>query len=118
MIGGGGEKKTLLLVARYADACNLFASPAADGPAHVAAKLDVLRDHCAREGSDVDAIRTTILWTGPLAPGADSAARFAEHMAAYAAVGVSEVHVMPMQGDPVAYVRNLGEHVIPRIRDL
>ena len=118
MIGGGGEKKTLLLVARYADACNLFASPAADGPARVAAKLDVLRNHCAREGSDAEAIRTTILWTGRLAPGADSAARFAEDMAAFAAVGVSEVHVMPLGGDPLAFVRNLGEHVIPRIADL
>src|SRR3954452_12341853 len=35
MVGGGGERKTLRLVARYADACNLFASPDADGPAHV-----------------------------------------------------------------------------------
>ena len=39
-------------------------------------------------------------------------------MAAYAAVGVAEVHVMPLEGDPLAFVRNLGEHVIPRIGDL
>jgi F420-dependent oxidoreductase-like protein len=118
MIGGSGEKKTLRLVARYGDACNLFASADADGPAQVEAKLDVLREHCLREGTDFDGIRKTILFTGSIAPGADPAARFAEHMAAYAAVGVSDVHVMPMSGDPVDYVRNLGEHVIPRVADI
>jgi F420-dependent oxidoreductase-like protein len=118
MIGGGGEKKTLRLVARYADACNLFASADADGPAEVDAKFDVLGWHCRQEGTDFDDIRKTILYTAPLPPGADAAARFAEQMAGYAAVGVSEVHVMPMDGDPVGYVRNLGEHVIPRVADL
>jgi F420-dependent oxidoreductase-like protein len=118
MIGGGGEKKTLRLVARYADACNLFASADADGPAQVDAKLDVLRRHCEEGGTDFDDIRKTILFTGPLPPGADAADRFAERMAAYAAVGVAEVHLMPRGGDPVDYVRNLGEHAIPRVADL
>src|SRR6266536_6531100 len=48
LVGGGGEKRTLLLVARYADACNLFAS----SPHDVAHKLDVLRRHCDDEGRD------------------------------------------------------------------
>ena len=53
MIGGGGEKKTLRLVAKYADACNLFDTP------DIAHKLDVLREHCAREGRDYDEILKT-----------------------------------------------------------
>ncbi len=53
MIGGGGEKKTLRLVARYADACNLFDTP------DIARKLDVLREHCAAEGRDYDEILKT-----------------------------------------------------------
>lgn len=53
MIGGTGEKKTLRLVARYADACNLFVGP------DLARKLDVLREHCAREGRDFDRIYKT-----------------------------------------------------------
>ena len=118
MIGGGGERKTLRLVARYADACNLFAGPAPTGPAQVAAKLDVLRGHCLQEGTDFDRIRKTILYAASLPSGADGADRFAEQMAAYAAVGVSEVHLMPRDGDPVGYVRNLGEHVIPRLVDV
>ena len=54
LIGGQGERKTLLLVARYADACNLFDTPEA---AH---KLDVLRGHCAAEGRDYAAIEKTV----------------------------------------------------------
>src|SRR5689334_7801962 len=46
MIGGSGEQKTLRLVARYADACNLFGAP----PQEIARKLDVLRAHCENEG--------------------------------------------------------------------
>ncbi len=53
MIGGGGEKKTLRLVAKYADACNLFAGP------DVGHKLDVLKEHCEREGRDYDEILKT-----------------------------------------------------------
>jgi F420-dependent oxidoreductase-like protein len=53
MIGGGGEKKTLRLVAKYAQACNLFAGP------DLGRKLDVLREHCEREGRDYDEIEKT-----------------------------------------------------------
>src|SRR5574342_52814 len=60
MIGGTGEKKTLRLVARYGDACNLFAGPQS-APAQVKAKLDVLARHCQREGTDFSRIRKTIL---------------------------------------------------------
>jgi F420-dependent oxidoreductase-like protein len=118
MIGGGGETKTLRLVAQYADACNLFASPDPAGPAQFAAKLDVLRGHCARAGTDVDRIRKTVLYAAELEPGAEAAARFAEHMAAYAAVGVTEGHVKPMRGVPVGFVHDLGEHVVPRLAAL
>jgi F420-dependent oxidoreductase-like protein len=53
MIGGGGERKTLRLVAKYADACNLFTS------AEIGHKLDVLKEHCDREGRDYDEILKT-----------------------------------------------------------
>ncbi len=55
MIGGGGEKKTLRLVAQYADACNLGAGP------HTAHKLDVLRGHCDAVGRDYDDIEKTAM---------------------------------------------------------
>jgi F420-dependent oxidoreductase-like protein len=53
MIGGGGERKTLRLVARYAQACNLFPGP------ELTRKLDVLRAHCGAEGRDYDEITKT-----------------------------------------------------------
>lgn len=55
LIGGSGEKKTLRLVARYADSCNIFATDATVA-AH---KLDVLRQHCADVGRDYDEIEKT-----------------------------------------------------------
>jgi alkanesulfonate monooxygenase len=55
MIGGGGEKKTLRLVAQYADACNIFGGPDA------ARKLDVLRSHCEAVGRDYDEIEKTAM---------------------------------------------------------
>jgi F420-dependent oxidoreductase-like protein len=54
MVGGGGEQKTLKLVARYADACNIGGN--AETIRH---KLDVLREHCRAEGRDYDAIEKT-----------------------------------------------------------
>ena len=65
MIGGGGEQKTLRLVARYADACNLFATPGEEGLATLSHKLDVLRVHCEAEGRPFDAIEKTVIGPAP-----------------------------------------------------
>ena len=72
-------------------------------------------EHCRREDSDFDRIRKTILWVGPLVPDAAGGAAFAETMRGYAAIGIEEVHVMPFGPDPVGFVTDLGEHVIPRL---
>ena len=56
LIGGGGEKKTLKIVAKYADACNLFGSPET-----VKRKLNILKEHCENEGRDYDSILKTKL---------------------------------------------------------
>jgi F420-dependent oxidoreductase-like protein len=60
LIGGGGEQKTLRLVAQYADGCNLFARMGDDVVRH---KLDVLRGHCERLGRPYDEIEKTTLDT-------------------------------------------------------
>ena len=76
LIGGGGERKTLRLVARYADACNLFDAP------ELAHKLEVLREHCDNEGRDYAEIEKTVLTFLPENPSADQlvdvVGRFAE----------------------------------------
>ncbi|RDI49336.1 LLM class F420-dependent oxidoreductase [Nocardia mexicana] len=101
LVGGGGEQKTLLLVARYADACNLFAST----PEDVAHKLDVLRRHCAAEGRDFDAIRKTAVYLGPVV---DEPGTFAADAERYAALGISQLDVMPDR-DPVEYAERVAE---------
>ena len=68
LVGGGGERKTLRLVAQYADACNLFES----GIASVQHKLDVLQSHCADVGRPYPEIEKTTL--GVLSLSADGAA--------------------------------------------
>jgi len=56
MVGGGGEKKTLRLVAQYADACNVFGTPEA-----IARKYAILAHHCAAIGRDPDEIERSTL---------------------------------------------------------
>ena len=75
MIGGGGERKTLRLVAQYADACNLFAGPEA---AH---KLEVLRGHCEAVGRPYEEIEKTTMF--PIGPSStkDDVVRTANEMA-------------------------------------
>ena len=59
MVGGGGEQRTLKLVAQYADACNLF--DLGLGPEGIPHKLDVIRRHCDDVGRDYDEISKTCL---------------------------------------------------------
>ena len=59
MIGGSGERKTLRLVAQYADACNLFDLPGSGFRDDLDHKLEVLRQHCTDVGRDFDEIEIT-----------------------------------------------------------
>jgi F420-dependent oxidoreductase-like protein len=68
LIGGGGEQRTLRLVARYADGCNLFEFIGWDALEH---KLEVLRHHCDAEGRDYGSVEKTLL--GRIAPGTSAA---------------------------------------------
>ncbi|MGH8905489.1 MAG: LLM class F420-dependent oxidoreductase [Egibacteraceae bacterium] len=110
LIGGGGERKTLRLVARYADACNLIATD----PAEVGRKLDVLRRHCDAEGREYAAIEKTIL--GVHNPFDDQKA-FLAGMAAYAELGIDMVLLVP-GGDPVAFTRRIGRELIPALTEI
>jgi F420-dependent oxidoreductase-like protein len=107
LIGGGGEKKTLRLVARYADACNLFGS----SPEDVARKLDVLREHCDAEGRDYDSITKTVLAMQPALADVEAFVAGAE---AFAKLGVTEIEVMPDR-HPVEFATEIAERVAPRV---
>ncbi|MGH3758096.1 LLM class F420-dependent oxidoreductase [Actinophytocola sp.] len=110
LIGGGGEKKTLRLVARYADACNLFAT----SPEEIGRKLDILRGHCDAEGRDYDTIQKTLsVHTSP----ADVDA-FVTEMADYAKLGIDTTIVMPPGDAPARWIDDLGAPIATRLADL
>ena len=106
MLGGGGEKKTLLLVARYADACNLFGT----GVEEVAHKLAVLRAHCAAEGRDYEAIEKTVMYSRrPVSAHTDE---LLAELALFAELGVTEIQLTP-DGHPVEFVEKLAQRILP-----
>jgi F420-dependent oxidoreductase-like protein len=108
LIGGGGERRTLRLVARYADACNLFPS---QQPAH---KLEVLRAHCEREGRDYDTIEKTTNVSLSEAS-ADGVGRLLDELRTMHELGFTVGYVSMRAPDPVAAVELLGSRVIGEI---
>lgn len=113
MVGGGGERKTLRLVAQYADACNLFATT----PEEVSHKLDVLTRHCDDLGRDVSEIRVTMMHRGDELHAGDPAA-FAEAMRPYADLGVETVIVSSPGTSGPAWVRDRLAPAVPLLQDL
>jgi F420-dependent oxidoreductase-like protein len=111
MLGGNGERKTLRMVAQYADATNLFGSTGAE----IAHKLDVLRRHCDVVGRDYDTIQRTAM--GGLDPVADRDA-FLSRMEQFAAEGIELVTLQPVGPDPVAWTTEVLDTVAPVLRDL
>jgi F420-dependent oxidoreductase-like protein len=99
MIGGGGERKTLRLVARYADACNIMG-----GPEVIAPKLDVLRRHCDDVGRDPHDIEVTAMYRD-LAPGG-GVAEVVRGAEALARVGVSTLVTGPVGDNPAGWLES------------
>ena len=109
LVGGSGERKTLRLVAQYADACNLFS----EDPALVAHKLEVLDRHCEDVGRDPAAVTRTVLSGGdPFDDG------FLPLMEEYAKLGIEQVWVSASGPDPAGWVSRLTERVLPRLQQL
>lgn len=113
MIGGDGERKTLKLVARYADACNFNVHGDSDVAAH---KLDVLKRHCDDEGRDYDEIEKTCMVRYNLAGG--DPAPLVETLRALADVGIERVFG-PIRGiDWLPGLDLMRDQVLPVARDL
>ncbi|MGN6743635.1 MAG: LLM class F420-dependent oxidoreductase [Amnibacterium sp.] len=110
LIGGGGERKTLRLVAEHGDACNLFDL----GPDEVGRKLDVLRRHCDDVGRDFASIQLTLTTSGEDA----ETDAFITRMAAYAGLGIDQVWVRAAAPDPAGTTARLAERVLPRLEQL
>ena len=115
LIGGDGEKKTLRLVAEYADVWNSTAAT----PAVFKHKSDVLQRHCEKVGRDPASIRKTVGLGPQLEPFKDTD-EFIKTIESYAEAGVELINVGPLPGnpDPVGFVTRLGDEVIPRLASL
>lgn len=112
LIGGMGERKTLRLVAQYADACNLFAFA---GPEVLRHKLDVLRRHCDAVGRPYDEIERTALGTVNLAPGAMTPQQVIDLCRTMADVGIQHmIFNMPNVQD-IAPLEIFGREIIPAV---
>ena len=117
MIGGGGEKKTLRLVAQYADACNVFGTP--EG---IARKYAILAEHCAAVGRDPNEIEHSTLQNLSISaddrPGTMSPAHVVNRFGELSDAGAEHI-IIGMRGlpDPVA-LDLIGSDVIPQLRGL
>ena len=107
LIGGGGEKKTLRLVAQYAQACNLFAGPELEH------KLNVLRGHCEAVGRDYDEIEKTVMV--PLDPGekGEKVDELLTQLQGLAKLGVQEAHGWVPRVSEITPLELLGREVVP-----
>jgi F420-dependent oxidoreductase-like protein len=92
LIAGSGERKTLRLVARYGDMCNLFDLPGSGFADNLTRKLDVLRSHCEDVGRDDDTIEKTV---SSFVDPDEGCARVLEHLADLASLGIDHAIVSP-----------------------
>ena len=107
LIGGAGEKKTLRLVARYADACNIFDSP------ELGRKLDVLRGHCEAEGRDYDTIEKTAQVRFNLGANGENVNQVIEHLHEISELGIEVAHGTLIGAGSLKPIDLMAEHVIP-----
>jgi F420-dependent oxidoreductase-like protein len=110
LIGGGGERKTLRIVATYADACNVIGN--AETVAH---KVDVLRGHCEAVGRDPADIEVTALIMIAEDAGPDA---IMQEAVALAAAGTDAIVVRSTGPEPSRWLEETWAPVIPRLADM
>jgi len=115
LIGGTGEKKTLRLVAEYADACNLFGRIGIDA---IHKKLDVLKGHCDEVGRDYAEIEKTTLNTAHLAPGKMSPADVINLCHHQAAIGIQHIIFNMPNLQEIKPLEIFGREIIPVVAGL
>lgn len=109
LVGGGGEKKTLRLVAKYAQACNLFDTP------DLSHKLDVLREHCEREGRDYDEIEKTAFYSFDVGARGENAGRIVDDLGSLEAKGIQTVFGDVRDVSSITPLETIGAKVIPEV---
>jgi len=112
MIAGDGEKKTLRLVARYADACSLRPGPQIPG------KLDVLRRHCEEEGTDYDSIEKTCAFAFDVGESGEKVDELIGQMRWLSGMGIETVIGFVPRVDRTSPLEIIGREVIPVVANL
>ncbi len=115
LIGGMGEKKTLRLVAQYADACDLFASAGLD---ELRKKLDILKGYCDEIGRPYEQIEKTALATVNIAPEAMTAAQVIETCRGLAGIGMQHVIFNMPNVHHITPLETFGREIIPAVAGL
>jgi F420-dependent oxidoreductase-like protein len=111
LVGGGGERKTLRLVAQYADACNVFGAPPM-----LQRKFEILRQHCADVGRDPEQIERTTLQNVNLK--AESPAQVVDRFGELGDAGAQHVIVGVHDVHDVSNIERIGREIIPQLRGL
>lgn len=107
MVGGGGEKKTLRLVAKYAQACNLFNTPDLEH------KLDVLKQHCENEGRNYDDITKTVYHLIDTGENGEKTSELIDELGRLHTLGFSTAIGMVPQVPRLDVLERIGSDVIP-----
>jgi F420-dependent oxidoreductase-like protein len=112
LIAGGGERRTLPLVARYADACNLPPSP------ELPRKLDLLRSLCEQAGRDYAAIEKTAPYFFDVGPNGSKVGELLEKLRWLASLGIETVFGWVVGMDRITPIEIMGREVIPAAAEL
>jgi len=112
MIAGDGEKKTLRLVARYADACSLRPRP------EIPEKLDILRRHCEAEGRDYDSIEKTCAFAFDVGEDGQKVGQLLGQLRWLGEMGVETVIGAVPNVDRISSLEIIGREVIPAVANL
>jgi F420-dependent oxidoreductase-like protein len=109
LIAGSGEKRTLPLVARYGDACNIRPSP------EIPRQLELLRQMCEREGRDYDAIEKTAPFSFDVGPNGSKAREVVEQLRWLGGMGIQTVFGWVVGVDKITPLEIMGRDVIPEV---
>jgi len=113
LIGGGGERKTLRLVARYGDACNIFGD--VDTARH---KFEVLREHCEAEGRDYAEIEKTVYFIMNPGSGGEMTGQMVEQLGRFAEAGAQTAIGVLIGVERLEPIEAIGRDVIPQVAAL
>jgi alkanesulfonate monooxygenase SsuD/methylene tetrahydromethanopterin reductase-like flavin-dependent oxidoreductase (luciferase family) len=112
VIAGSGEQKTLRLVARYADACNLFPTP------EIPHKLEVLRGHCDTEGRDYAAIEKSSMYRFDLGENGEAVDEAIGGLRWLASMGIEKVHASVTNVYDIKPLEIIAERILPIAAEL